>query len=247
MSTSSNLKLESRIHPIVQRQERYRLRRCLIRDFLLRPVGFGLLIKPTVINRDLIPPTGPTIFIMNHIAAIDPFVVVGTVTSRYVVPMSKIENYRNPLIALMARSWGVYPVRRGAADRQALASTLWLLDQGAAILMAPEGTRSPRLQAAKDGTTYIATRSNAIIVPVGLEGTDRFPGDLKRLRRAPVQVTFGRPFRLNTGDRRRIPRDEMAQMTREIMWQIAALLPDHRRGVYGDLDRLTTDYLDFYS
>lgn len=242
MSTTTK---EARIHPIVERQERFALRRRILRDGLLRPLGFGLLIKPTVTNRDLIPATGPAIFIMNHIAAIDPFVVAGAVTNRYIVPMSKIENYSNWFVRLIADSWGVFPIRRGEADRQALASTLHLLDQGYATLMAPEGTRSPAMQEAKDGTTYLATKANAIIVPVGLEGTDRFPGDLKRLRRAPVQVNFGRPFRLKSGDRRRIPRDEMAQMTRETMWQIAALLPEQRRGFYGDLNHMTTDYLEF--
>ena len=235
----------SRIHPIVQNQERYTLRRRLLRDFLLRPVGFGMLIKPRVEGRDLVPASGPTIFIMNHIAAIDPFVAVGVVRSRYMVPMSKIENYNHPIIAFMAKAWGVFPVRRGEADRQALASTFWLLAQEHAVLMAPEGTRNESLIEAKEGTTYIATKSNAIISPIGIDGTDRFPGDLKRLRRAPVTVRVGRPFRLKTGDRRRIPRDEMAQMTREIMWQLAALLPEHRQGVYSDLDQMTTDTLDF--
>ena len=36
--------------------------------------------------------------IMNHIGAIDPFVVVGAITNRLLTPMSKIEN--------TARSWG---------------------------------------------------------------------------------------------------------------------------------------------
>jgi hypothetical protein len=37
----------------------------------------------------------------------------------------------------------------------------------------------------------------------------------------------------------------MRQMTRETMWQLAALLPACRRGVYSDLDRMTADCLEF--
>jgi 1-acyl-sn-glycerol-3-phosphate acyltransferase len=243
--TSTDLSSRSHIHPIVENQARYNLRRRLLRDFLLRPVGFGMLIKPHIEGREQVPPTGPTIFIMNHIAAIDPFVVVGAVRSRYVVPMSKTENYSNPLVAFIANTWGAFPVQRGEADRQALASTLWLLQQGHAVLIAPEGTRNPSLIEGKAGMTYIATKANAIVAPIGLEGTDRFPGDLKRLRRPPVTIRFGRPFRLRTGDRHRIPRDELAQMTCEIMWQLADLLPVYRRGVYSDLDQMTTEYIDF--
>ncbi|MBN1564402.1 MAG: 1-acyl-sn-glycerol-3-phosphate acyltransferase [Anaerolineae bacterium] len=243
--TSSDSSSAERIHPIVQNQERYTLRRRLLHGVVLRLVGFGMLIKPHIEGRELVPANGPTIFIMNHIGAIDPFVAVGAVRSRYMVPMSKIENYSHPILSFMAHAWGVFPVRRGEVDRLALTSTLWLLEQGHAVLMAPEGTRSPSLIEAKEGMTYIATKANAIIAPIGLDGTDRFPGDLKRLRRAPVSIRFGRPFRLKIGDRRRIPRDEMAQMTREIMWQLATLLPEQRRGVYSDLDQMTTDTLDF--
>ena len=237
--------ISSHIHPAAAHQERYNLRRRFFRDGLLRPIGFGLLVKPTIEGREHIPASGPVIFIMNHIAAIDPFVLVGTVRSRYVVPMTKIENYRHPIIGLMARAWGAYPVRRDEVDRQALASTLAILEQGWPVLIAPEGTRRPSLSEAKEGMVYIAIKGNALIVPVGLDGTDQFPGSLKRLRRAPVTVRFGRAFRLRTGGRARVPRDEMHQMTRETMYQLAALLPEHRRGFYSDLDQMTTDTLEF--
>ncbi len=234
-----------RVHPIVERQERFALRRRILRDGLLRPLGFGVLVKPTIEGREFIPRGGPMIVIMNHIAAIDPAVVVGAVTNRFVVPMTKIENYRHPIIGLMARSWGVYPVRRGEVDRQALDSTWALLARGHAVLIAPEGTRHPSLADPKDGTTYIATKANAIIQPVGLDGTEQFPASLKRLRRALVTVRFGRPFRFRTEGRKRIPRAEMRQMTHEMMYQLASLLPEHRRGAYSDLQAMTTDLIEF--
>lgn len=242
---SSDLSSRAHVHPVVSRQERFTLRRRFFRDVLLRPLGFGLLVKPHVEGREHIPARGPTIFIMNHVGAIDPFVVVGAVTPRFVVPMSKIENYQHPIIGLIARSWGAYPVRRGEVDRQALASTLALLEQGWAVLIAPEGTRRPSLSEAKEGMVYIAIKSNAPMVPVGLDGTDQFPGSLKRLRRAPVTIRFGRAFKLRTNGRARIPRDEMHVMARETMYQLAALLPEHRRGSYHDLDQMTSDYLEF--
>ena len=48
MTATSDLSSPSYVHPVVLRQERYDLRRRLLRDFLLRPVGFGLLVKPHV-------------------------------------------------------------------------------------------------------------------------------------------------------------------------------------------------------
>ncbi|MBN1203254.1 MAG: 1-acyl-sn-glycerol-3-phosphate acyltransferase [Anaerolineae bacterium] len=244
MSTSSVSSL-SHVHDVVYHQERYTLRRRFIRGFLLRQIGFHLLVKADVHGLEHIPAAGPTLLVMNHIAAIDPFVVVGVVRPRFVVPMSKIENYRHPVTGLMARSWGAYPVRRGEVDRQALGSTVALLDQGYPVLIAPEGTRQIALAEAKDGMTYVAIKAGAVIVPIGLEGTDQFPRSLKRLRRAHVTVRIGRAFRFRTGEQKRIPRDELRHMTREAMCQLAALLPEYRRGAYSDLDRQTTDYLEF--
>ncbi|HEX3049922.1 MAG TPA: lysophospholipid acyltransferase family protein [Aggregatilineaceae bacterium] len=232
-------------HPVTQHQERYNRIRRFIRDFLLRQIAFRFLVRVHLEGAANIPSSGPVIVIMNHIAGIDPFVVVGVVKNRFLVPMSKIENYQHPIIGIMARSWGAYPVRRGEIDRQALASTLDLLNQGYAVLIAPEGTRNPALIEAKDGMTYVALKTNATIVPIGLDGTHEFPGCFKRLRRAHVQVKIGRPFRLTSSNPKRTPRAEMHQMTREAMWQLASLLPANRRGSYSDLDQMTTTYLEF--
>jgi 1-acyl-sn-glycerol-3-phosphate acyltransferase len=233
------------VYDIVLNQDRYNLRRRILRDYFLRPLGFRLLIKADISGLENIPPSGPTLLIMNHIAALDPFVVTGAVTTRDVVPMSKIENYRNPLVAFMARTWGVYPVRRGEADRQALASTIELLKQNRPVLIAPEGTRRPALSEAKDGMTYVATKAGAVVVPVALDGTDQFPGAYKRLRRPHVTVRFGRAFRFRVREGERVPRDVIREMTRQAMYQIALLLPEHRRGFYHDVDRASTDLLEF--
>ena len=243
MSTS-RWRTSAHVHPVVRNQARYDRRRRFLRDFVLRPLGFGLLTRLDVQGLEHIPADGPTIIIMNHIAAIDPFVVTGVITSRYVVPMSKVENMRHPLIGLIGRAWGVYPVRRGEPDRQALASTLALLEQNRPVLIAPEGTRNPALIEARDGTAYLAVKAGAAVVPVGLEGTDRFPATWRRLRRTPITVRVGPAFRFRA-EGGRAPRAVLRQMTREMMYQLALLLPPERRGVYADLDRLTTDYLEF--
>ncbi len=233
------------VHDVIFNQRRYTWRRALMRDLLLRPIGFGLLIRIRVEGREHIPPTGPTLVIMNHIASIDPFVVTGVIRPRFLVPMSKIENYANPFVRFMSNMWGVFPVRRGEVDRKALNSTITLLNQGLPVLIAPEGTRQPALQHAKDGMAYVATKANAAILPVGLEGTDQFPGAYKRGRRPQVQVKIGRAFRLRTEGQARIPRDVLTQMTHEAMYQLAALIPEHRRGDYADLENATTDLLSF--
>lgn len=229
----------------VRQRDIYDSRRRFIRDVLFKWAA-PLLWKLTVTGLEHVPPDGPVIIMINHITAIDPILIAGTLKPRFVVPMSKIENFQNPLAGLISRSWGAYPIRRGAVDREALNISMQLMQAGEVTLIAPEGTRSNALQRPKDGLAYIATKTNAVIVPAALYDAETWKQDLLiPWRRTPIKVSYGPAFRLRTGGARRVPRDQMAQMSDEMMYQLARLLPERNRGAYSDLSRLTTDYLDF--
>jgi 1-acyl-sn-glycerol-3-phosphate acyltransferase len=225
------------------RQDRYVGSRQFIRDFLLRGLAFHVLARVSVEGLANVPEQGPAIIVYNHGHAIDPAVVAGAVSTRFVVPMSKIENFRLPIFGQLIRWWGAYPVRRGQYDRSAVQHTIDLLREGHPVLIAPEGTRQPALIRGKDGVAFAAARTGAPIVPVGIDGTLAFGHNLKRLRRTPIMVRFGRAFRLQRQGE--VRRDDLTRITDQIMYQIAGLLPEHRRGYYRDLDRLTTDVFEF--
>jgi 1-acyl-sn-glycerol-3-phosphate acyltransferase len=227
------------------RQERYTFWRRLMRDFLLQTLAFHILVTVKASGKEHIPHEGPTIIMMNHIGGIDPVVVLGAVEPRFVVPMSKIENFRLPILGQLMQLWGAYPIHRGEVDRAALQHTVDLLKAGNLVLMAPEGTRQPALIEGKDGLTYVAIKAGAMIVPVGLEGTREFTKNLKRVRRTPVTLNFGRAFRFRTGGRERIPRAEMGRMTEEAMYQLAQVVSPQRRGFYSDISKTTTETLEF--
>ena len=226
-------------------QGRYTIPRLLIRSIVFRAFGFHVVFKPDIKGVENVPAAGPTLLMINHIAAIDPLVAMGAVTQRFVVPMSKIENFDNPFFRLCMNLWGVYAIRRGEVDRVALQNTIELLKSGNAVLMAPEGHRQPALNEAKDGVTYVAVKADAMLVPIGIDGTREMLPNLKRLRRTHVIVRFGKPFRFRTNGRERIPRPEMAHMTQEAMYQLAALLPEYRRGFYSDMSKATTETIEF--
>ncbi|MEP7287773.1 MAG: lysophospholipid acyltransferase family protein [Chloroflexota bacterium] len=228
-----------------QRQERYDASRRFLRDVLLRPLGFHLLVKINEQGIENIPAAGPTLLMMNHIGAIDPAIIAGVARPRFAIPMSKAENFRILGVRQLAQWWGVFPIQRGEADRVALQNTIDLLKYGNMVLMAPEGTRQPSLIEGKDGITYVAIKANAVIVPVGLDGSRDFVQNLKHLRRTPVSVKFGRAFRFRTNGQERVPRPVMAHMTQEAMYQLAALLPEYRRGFYSDLSQATTETIEF--
>jgi 1-acyl-sn-glycerol-3-phosphate acyltransferase len=184
---------------------------------------------------------------MNHISLLDPILCMGAVTHRFVIPMTKVENVRNPLFAPFVWWWGSYSVNRGEIDRKALTNSIELLKSGQLILIAPEGTRQANgLAQPKDGLAYIATKSDAIIVPTAIIGARGWVDNLKHVHRPDIQVNFGHPFKFNTQGRARIPREELSAMTDEAMYQLAVAVTDEdMRGIYGDLSKAKTDHLEF--
>ncbi len=88
--------LSAEVQSYVARQPNLRWRRVLMRG-LIRSLGFKVLWDVTVTGAENIPANGPTIIMMNHISLIDPVLCMGAVMSRFVIPMTKIENMQNPL------------------------------------------------------------------------------------------------------------------------------------------------------
>ena len=185
-----------------------------------------------VIGREHIPTTEGFIVMINHIHALDPLVVIPSL-GRSITPMPKVEAFESLAIRFFVVNYGCIPVHRGDVDTQAIRLATQTLKGGGAILIAPEGTRSKTggLIAGQEGMAFIATRANALILPVAIQGTpDVFPA-LKRLRRARVTLTLGEPFRMETGGAR--PSRELLQrLTYDAMRRMAALLPESMRGVY---------------
>jgi len=219
-------------------------RRWMLR-WLLREIGFRFLVKfDRVDGLENFPLSGPAILMINHIAFVDPIVVLG-VLPRNIVPMAKIEVYSYPIVGIFPRLWGVIPVRRGEVDREALRKALDVLAAGEVILVAPEGTRHPSLQRGKEGVAYLASRSGAPVIPVAVEGTVGFPAlNPMRWRQPGTVVRLGRPFRFkDLGERP--GREALRQMTDEALYVLASMLPEARRGVYGDLALATHEMIEF--
>ncbi len=223
----------------------FRQRRRFFR-FIFRQVLARLLWRVSVEGLDNVPADGPGALMMSHSTIPDITVPLAVIKNRDIVPMSKEENFAHPIISKIVGGWGAFPIKRGEVDRHALQITIKLLQQGEMILMMPEGTRTPALQQAKDGLTYILLKADVPVIPAAVWGLEKFVQDaLIPWRRSDVHIRIGRPFRLNSGGRRRVPRDEMAQMTREMMFQLARLYPPHKRGDYADLALASTEYLSF--
>ncbi len=238
--------VSAEVHSYVARQPRLRWRRVLLRG-LIRSLGFKVLWDVTVTGAENIPAGGPTIIMMNHISLIDPVLCMGAVTSRFVIPMTKIENMQHLIIGPFVRWWGSYTVNRGEIDRKALTNSIELIKHDQLILIAPEGHRHPEgLGEAKDGLAFIATKANAVIIPTAISGAVGWNHKLFRFQRPTININFGKPFKFKTGSGSRVPREALTTMSHEAMYQLAiAVKDDTKRGFYSDLTNATTDYIEF--
>jgi len=184
-------------------------------------------------------PEGPVIVASNHLSWID-IPLIGVAIPRRIAFMAKSEYFRSRFHAFLVRLYGGFTVDRGAVDRTALNQALAALQDGCALGIFPEGTRSRtlQLQRGKLGIAYLALTNDASIVPIGISGTEkirtRYENKARLLHRPPVTINIGQPFKLPPPATSRPSRAELVAGTETIMQRIAGLLPEDYRGVYRD-------------
>ena len=232
------------VQEFVAMQPKFTWRRRLMRGLI--NLVFNALFRWEVTGLENIPTEGSSLLMINHITLLDPILCMGAVKSRFVIPMTKVENLENPLTAPFVLWWGSYSINRGEIDRKALMNSIELLKSGQLILIAPEGHRHPEgLSQPKDGFAYIATKADAAIIPATINGAVGWQRAFK-LQRPHIRVNFGKPFKFKTGPNGRVRRDDLTAMMDEAMYQLAIAVTDEtRRGVYSDLSKATTEHLEF--
>ena len=193
-----------------------------------------LLTRWRVKGKDNIPARGPLIVVANHLSLVDPPLLSASIPRR-IVFMGKEEAFRHPIQGPLARGWRAFPVRRERLDREALRQAQQVLEGGLVLGMFPEGKRSPTAQMLQGypGTSLIALRNSAPILPVGITGTEGIKGITFIFRRPKITVNIGEPFDLPPIDGR-LTREGLALSTDFIMERIAQLLPESCRGFYAD-------------
>lgn len=206
-----------------------------ILHFLSRP-AFSLLTRLEINGIENLPANGPLIMVGNHFSFVDPvcFVRIAPWEIEFVgganMPHAPLATRIIPIL------WGYHPLYRGTGAKESLRAAEKILNQGGILGIFPEaGNWATVLRPARPGTAYLASRTGASLLPVGLVGmSDVFPS-LKRGRRARIQVNIGKPFgpfwAEGHGQSQRAQLDEIGH---EIMRHIAQLLPPEKRGYYSD-------------
>ena len=181
-----------------------------------------------------LPAGGPLIVVFNHIAHLDgPLVIASLPWEVEIIALSDL--YAVPITGWLLRLYGVIAVHRDEFDRDAVRRALEALSAGKVLALSPEARRSAggTLEQGRAGVGYLALRSGAPLLPIGITGTEAVITTIKSLRRPRLTINIGPSFRPNGPLARGAARHLQWEAARhEIMTRIAALLPVAYRGYY---------------
>ncbi|MER5454037.1 lysophospholipid acyltransferase family protein [Micromonospora sp. NPDC002389] len=208
-----------------------------------------VLVKPVVTvwtrrtwrGMEHLPQDGPVIIVANHISHADPLVSAHFVydAGRWPQFLGKASVFKVPVVGWILQRCRQIPVERGSVDAaKSLEALVKALNEGAAVIIYPEGTtsREPDLwpMKGKTGAARLALTTGAPVVPVAMWGPEQI-FDPRRARlnprpRIPVSVVAGPPVDLSRWAGAAPSRAVLEEMTDVIMLRVRDLLAEIRGG-----------------
>lgn len=143
-----------------------------------------------------VPGTGPVILASNHVSFADP-PLIGCTLPRGIHFLARKSLFDVPFLGWLIRQLNAVPVDREGGGGAGLKTILDRLAAGEAILLFPEGTRSPdgKVKPARAGIGLTVIKSDAPVVPVRVVGGFEAWGRHHAWPRPrPVSVLYGQPM-----------------------------------------------------
>ncbi|ACK68924.1 1-acyl-sn-glycerol-3-phosphate acyltransferase [Gloeothece citriformis PCC 7424] len=146
-----------------------------------------------IYGAEKVPQQGSLVIVSNHASYFDP-PLISCAVRRPVAYMAKEELFKTPVFKQAIQLYGAYPVKRGTGDRGAFRAAVKALNDGWAVGIFLEGTRTPngRINDPKLGAAMIAAHTQVPLLPVSLWGTEKILRKGSPLPRpTPVKIRIG--------------------------------------------------------
>lgn len=175
-----------------------------------------ILYRPKIVGKENLPKDTGALLCPNHIHNLDSAVIVA-MFKRKVNVLAKEELFTNRFLCWLADLFGIYPIKRGKADLQAIKISLTLLKHDELLLMFPEGTRNGMAKGVKpkNGAVLIAATAEKPIIPIGIQGS------FKPFRK--VIVNIGKPIYYSEYKEEVKEKEVATKLTEELMGEIVKL------------------------
>lgn len=184
---------------------------------------FSIFYRVQIIGKENVPKEGAALLCSNHVSELDMF-FIGYKLKRLIRYMAKEELFKNPILRIIMKSLGAFPVKRGKGDIGAIKTSLKLLSEGHIVGIYPEGTRRKIAEKTnkevkiKAGVAFLAQKSQVPILPVLVHGNHKLFGKIK--------VIFGEPYSLDLDKNKKYTNSELLQESKKIMDGVYSLLEE---------------------
>jgi 1-acyl-sn-glycerol-3-phosphate acyltransferase len=179
-----------------------------------------------VVGTENFPSEGPFLIASNHASHLDP-PLVGCQIAKQMRFFARRSLWNNRLLAWWLNKVETIPVERDSGDVGAIKRVLQALKEDRAVVLFPEGTRSPdgHLQKAKAGVGLMACKTGVPVVPCRVYGSFAAYGKGAKIPHlgTPVTVVFGAPIAAADYDDPSVGRARYETAAQRIMDRIAAL------------------------
>lgn len=149
-------------------------------------------------HADRIPERGPVLFVSNHQSFLDPIIVGMDAHRRQFYALARASLWKSRIYRWMTVPLNPIPVEQGTGDVKAMKRCIEVLKADHALLVFPEGARTPdgEVKDFEAGLMLIIKRAKPLVIPVALDGSyDVWPIQAKRPKlRGGLGCIYGEPI-----------------------------------------------------
>jgi 1-acyl-sn-glycerol-3-phosphate acyltransferase len=100
------------------------------------------------------------------------------------------------------------------------------------------------LRDGQPGAALLAMETGVPLYPLAQWGLTDLADNIKKLKKTDVHIRVGEPFRVRMPAEGRPTRDALREATSQMMYRIAALLPETHRGKFQDPESAPRTHLE---
>lgn len=170
-----------------------------------------------IIGKENVPKEGALLFCGNHRTYLDPPLITVT-AGRKMSFMAKEELKKSPLMRFLCFTFDGIWVKRDSKDIGPLKTAMKVLKSGGCIGIFPEGTRNGMEKndgKLKNGAAYMALKTGAKIVPIGIQGQAKpFTKNV---------IIYGEPLDFSKYNSKKVDKEVEDKASEELKEQIVML------------------------